>query len=134
VQQLCTTLIFASGWKTPCSARSSQELGFHYSTKSGISIGIDDMLIPSNKYSLVENAEKEVVKVQQQYLDGPSPTASATQSHRDLGRRHRKVADELFKALENQDKEGIINPVYVMATLARAVRNSRFVSFPVCAA
>src|SRR6202008_4740772 len=45
-----------------------KSLGFTYPTKSGISIGIDDMLIPSDKYKLVENAEKEVVKVQQQYL------------------------------------------------------------------
>src|SRR5260370_21899084 len=44
-------------------------LGFAYATKSGISIGIDDMLIPSDKYKLVQNAEKEAVKVQQQYLD-----------------------------------------------------------------
>src|ERR1700687_3706089 len=31
-----------------------KELGFLYATKSGISIGIDDMLIPSDKYKLVE--------------------------------------------------------------------------------
>src|SRR5258708_20462799 len=36
-----------------------------YSTKSGISIGIDDMVIPGDKVKLVENAEKEAVKVQQ---------------------------------------------------------------------
>src|ERR1700738_4998721 len=47
-----------------------KELGFLYATKSGISIGIDDMVIPGDKFSLVENTEKEVVKVQQQYLDG----------------------------------------------------------------
>src|SRR6202050_4991404 len=47
-----------------------KELGFMYATKSGISIGIDDMLIPGDKPKLVDNAEKEVVKVQQQYLDG----------------------------------------------------------------
>src|SRR5213075_294805 len=45
-------------------------LGFTYATKSGISIGIEDMFIPGDKYKLVENAEKEGVKVQQQYLDG----------------------------------------------------------------
>ena len=47
-----------------------KELGFLHATKSGISIGIDDMVIPGNKFTLVENAEKDVVKVQQQYLDG----------------------------------------------------------------
>jgi DNA-directed RNA polymerase subunit beta' len=93
-----------------------KELGFLYATKAGISIGIDDMLIPSDKFRLVENAEKEVVKVQQQYLDGAITN----------GERYNKViaiwsdvtekvADEMFKAMEQQDKEGVINPIYVMA-------------------
>ena len=93
-----------------------KELGFHYATKSGISIGIDDMVIPGDKFSLVENTEKEVVKVQQQYLDGAITN----------GERYNKViaiwsditekvAEQMFKAMEQQDKEGIINPIYVMA-------------------
>ena len=93
-----------------------KELGFHYATKSGISIGIDDMVIPAGKAGLVEQTEKEIVKVQQQYLDGAITN----------GERYNKViaiwsdvtekvAEQMFKALEQQDKEGIINPVYVMA-------------------
>jgi DNA-directed RNA polymerase subunit beta' len=93
-----------------------KELGFLYATKSGISIGISDMVIPGVKFKLVDAAEHEVVKVQQQYLDGAITN----------GERYNKViaiwsditekvADEMFKALEEQDKEGVINPVYVMA-------------------
>jgi DNA-directed RNA polymerase subunit beta' len=93
-----------------------KELGFYYATKSGISIGIDDMVIPGDKFSLVENTEKEVVKVQQQYLDGAITN----------GERYNKViaiwsditekvAEQMFKAMERQDKEGVINPIYVMA-------------------
>jgi DNA-directed RNA polymerase subunit beta' len=93
-----------------------KELGFLYATKSGVSIGISDMVIPSVKPKLVDAAEHEVVKVQQQYLDGAITN----------GERYNKViaiwsdvtekvADEMFKALERQDKEGIINPIYVMA-------------------
>jgi DNA-directed RNA polymerase subunit beta' len=93
-----------------------KELGFLYATKSGISIGISDMVIPSVKFKLVDAAEHEVVKVQQQYLDGAITN----------GERYNKViaiwsditekvADEMFKALEEQDKQGAINPVYVMA-------------------
>ena len=77
-----------------------KELGFHYATKSGISIGIDDMVIPGDKAGLVRAAEKEVVKVQQQYLDGAITN----------GERYNKViaiwsdvtekvAEEMFKAL-----------------------------------
>src|SRR5260370_38544469 len=45
-----------------------KELGFTYATKSGISIGIDDMLIPGDKVNLEDAAEREVVKVYKQYL------------------------------------------------------------------
>src|SRR6202023_3183125 len=84
--------------------------------KSGISIGIDDMLIPGDKPKLVENAEKEVVKVQQQYLDGAITNGERYNKVIAIwGDVTEKVADELFKTLENQDKEGGINPVYVMA-------------------
>src|ERR1700744_4782179 len=93
-----------------------KELGFQYATKSGISIGIDDMLIPGDKPKLVENAEKEVVKVQQQYLDGAITNSERYNKVIAIwGDVTEKVADELFKTLENQDKEGGINPVYVMA-------------------
>ncbi len=93
-----------------------KELGFLYATKAGVSIGISDMVIPNVKFKLVDAAEHEVVKVQQQYLDGAITN----------GERYNKViaiwsdvtekvADEMFKALEQQDKEGVINPIYVMA-------------------
>src|SRR5881296_2831289 len=91
-------------------------LGFTYATKSGISIGIDDMFIPSDKYKLVENAEKEGVKVQQQYLDGAITNGERYNKVIAIwGDVTEKVADEMFRSLENQDKEGNINPVYVMA-------------------
>src|SRR2546426_2931865 len=74
------------------------------------------MLIPSDKYKLVENAEKEVVKVQQQYLDGAITNGERYNKVIAIwGDITERVADEMFKALENQDKEGSINPVYVMA-------------------
>src|ERR1700675_4894014 len=93
-----------------------KELGFTYATKSGISIGIDDMLIPGDKVKLVDAAEREVVKVQQQYLDGAITHGERYNKIVSLwGDVTEKVADEMFKALENQDKEGNINPVYVMA-------------------
>ena len=43
-----------------------KDLGFRYATKAGLSIGIDDMVIPDNKKTLVKDAEKLGVAVQQQ--------------------------------------------------------------------
>ncbi|MGD1073441.1 MAG: DNA-directed RNA polymerase subunit beta', partial [Bryobacteraceae bacterium] len=45
-------------------------LGFLYATRAGISIGVDDMVVPGEKAELVANAEKEVVAVEGQYQDG----------------------------------------------------------------
>jgi DNA-directed RNA polymerase subunit beta' len=47
-----------------------KQLGFSYATRAGLSIGIDDMVIPAHKATLVKDAEKQVIAVQQQYLDG----------------------------------------------------------------
>ena len=47
-----------------------EKLGFRSATESGISICIDDMHIPEKKNGLIDEAEKEVLDVQQQYADG----------------------------------------------------------------
>src|SRR3954454_14424679 len=47
-----------------------KELGFLYATRAGISIGIDDMVVPEEKVSLVKDAEKAVIEVQSQYQEG----------------------------------------------------------------
>ncbi len=93
-----------------------KELGFLYATKSGLSLGIDDLIIPPTKAVMVEQAQKEVLKVQQQYLDGAITN----------GERYNKViaiwsdvtehvAEQMFKRLEEEDKAGVLNSVYVMA-------------------
>ncbi|HKZ53630.1 MAG TPA: DNA-directed RNA polymerase subunit beta' [Candidatus Acidoferrales bacterium] len=93
-----------------------KELGFLYATLSGISLGIDDLIIPPTKVQMVGQAEKEVLKVQQQYLDGAITN----------GERYNKViaiwsdvtehvADDMFKAMEQADQQGQLNPVYIMA-------------------
>src|SRR5712675_29443 len=44
-----------------------KDLGFQYATRSGRSVGLDDMVIPDTKYTVVRDAEKQAVAVQQQY-------------------------------------------------------------------
>ncbi len=45
-------------------------LGFRYATLAGVSIGIDDMVVPENKKALIDAAEAEVRSIQSQYSDG----------------------------------------------------------------
>ena len=62
--------------------------GFRLATRAGISIGIDDMLVPPEKHSIITEAEKEVKDIEQQYVSG-LVTA---------GERYNKVVDIWGKA------------------------------------
>lgn len=57
--------------------------GFRNATYSGVSIGIDDLVVPSEKESIIERAEDEVREIEQQYASG-----LVTQ-----GERYNKVVD-----------------------------------------
>src|SRR5512143_1474125 len=52
--------------KTVLLADRLKALGYRFATMAGISISIDDMLIPSNKAVLLREAEKEIERVQEQ--------------------------------------------------------------------
>ena len=92
-------------------------LGFLYATKAGISIGIDDLVTPDAKKPLVEKAERDVIDVEQQYLDGVITN----------GERYNKVvaiwsevtdkvAKEMFKAMDKREKDlDELNPILVMS-------------------
>ena len=90
--------------------------GFTYATRSGLSVGINDLEIPEEKGAIVEEAKQEVIKVEQQYLEGAITN----------GERYNKVvavwsaateniADRMFDKMEKQDKAGRFNSVYIMA-------------------
>ena len=45
-------------------------LGFRYATLAGVSIGIEDMMVPDDKKTLIAAAESEVREIQTQYSEG----------------------------------------------------------------
>jgi DNA-directed RNA polymerase subunit beta' len=93
-----------------------KQTGFRYATRSGLSIGIDDMVIPENKKSLVKDAEKQVIAVQQQYLDGAITNGERYNKVIEVWSNvTEKVADEMFNNMQELDKVGQLNPIYVMA-------------------
>src|SRR5216684_88696 len=93
-----------------------KDLGFRYATKAGLSIGIDDLVIPDNKKTLVRDAEKLGVAVQQQYLDGAITNGERYNKVIEIWSAiTEKVADEMFGQMQQRDKEGALNPIYVMA-------------------
>ncbi|MDT0619344.1 DNA-directed RNA polymerase subunit beta' [Salinisphaera sp. P385] len=64
--------------------------GFRLSTKAGISIGLDDMVVPPEKAKFLAHAEDEVKEIEQQYTSG-----LVTQ-----GERYNKVIDIWSRANE----------------------------------
>jgi DNA-directed RNA polymerase subunit beta' len=93
-----------------------KDLGFHYATRSGLSVGLDDMVIPDTKYTVVRDAEKQVIAVQQQYLDGAITNGERNNKVIQIWSAvTEKVADEMFDNMKNADKEGTMNPIYIMA-------------------
>ena len=45
-------------------------LGFREAFRAGISFGKDDMLIPDNKWTIVDGVRAQVKEFEQQYMDG----------------------------------------------------------------
>jgi len=81
--------------------------GFHYAMVAGASVGIDDMVIPDAKYTIIDDAEEEVAEIQTQFEQG-LVTA---------GEKYNKVIDiwssaneKVSKAMmDNLSKETVIN-------------------------
>jgi DNA-directed RNA polymerase subunit beta' len=70
------------------------QYGFRLATKAGISICIDDMLVPTEKHGIIERAEKEVKEIAQQYTSGLVTS----------GERYNKVVDIWGKAGDEVSK------------------------------
>ncbi|MDO8699838.1 MAG: DNA-directed RNA polymerase subunit beta' [Rhodoferax sp.] len=70
------------------------QYGFRLATKAGISICIDDMLVPTEKQGIIERAEKEVKEIGQQYTSGLVTS----------GERYNKVVDIWGKAGDEVSK------------------------------
>jgi DNA-directed RNA polymerase subunit beta' len=101
--------------------------------KAGLSIGIDDMVIPDSKKTLVKDAEKQVIAVQQQYLDGAITNGERYNKVIEIWSAiTEKVADEMFgRCSARQGRRSIRFTSW--PTPALADRNSRFASSPACA-
>jgi DNA-directed RNA polymerase subunit beta' len=56
--------------KTVVFADRLMYTGFHYATRAGLSIGVNDMVVPEEKTQILEAAEAEVTEIQDQFASG----------------------------------------------------------------
>jgi DNA-directed RNA polymerase subunit beta' len=96
---------------------SLKHLGFASATRSGLSIGIDDLIIPAKKVELVQQARDEVIKVEGQYQEGAITNGERKNKVIAIWSEvTEKIADEMFSEMENLHQTGkSFNPVYIMA-------------------
>ena len=99
--------------------------GFRLATRAGISIAIDDMLVPPKKYELIAKAEAEVKEIEQQYTSG---LVTAGERYNKVVDIWGKTGDEVGKVMMSQlSKQKVIdrhgkevdqesfNSIYMMA-------------------
>ena len=77
------------------------QMGFRLATRAGISICIDDMLVPPQKVTLLANAEHEVKQIEQQYASGLVTSGERYNKVVDIWG---KTGDEVGKAMMEQLK------------------------------
>ena len=101
--------------KTVMTLDRLKELGFLEATRAGVSIGIDDMIIPKEKTHEIEAAQKQIAEVEKQYRKGVITP----------GERYNKVVDiwthctdqisnVMLKTLEHNQGKMEYNPVWLM--------------------
>jgi DNA-directed RNA polymerase subunit beta' len=92
-----------------------KELGFREATRAGVSIGIDDMIIPKEKDQEIERAQKDISEVEKQYRKGVITPGERYNKIVDIWTR---CTDEISKVMidtlrHNQGKREF-NPVWLM--------------------
>ncbi|MEK6604940.1 MAG: DNA-directed RNA polymerase subunit beta', partial [Nitrospirota bacterium] len=96
-----------------------KDIGFTYATRAGISICIDDMLIPAKKGDLIRKAQDEVAEIERQYADGLITNGERYNKVIDIWAHvGEQVANEMMKELGAEsgvgDRRGF-NPIFMMA-------------------
>ncbi len=80
--------------------------GFHYATRAGVSIGVDDMIVPEQKDRILASAEREVKEIQEQYSSGLVTNGERYNKVVDIwSRTNDQVAKAMMEKLGGEDVE-----------------------------
>ena len=92
-----------------------KNLGYEWATRAGFSVSTDDMLIPVEKASLIEEANKEVSNVRAQAKAGAITEKERVERSKETWTNVRdKLKKELGRTLENNRDRQEINPIWAM--------------------
>ena len=118
---------------TVVSLDKIKSLGFSYATFGGISLSIDNLIIPETKKESLERSTKEVEKTEKLYLDGAITNGERYNKIVQIwARTTEDITNDMITVLEAQDREASLNddkektpfnPVFMM--LDSGARGSR---------
>jgi len=99
--------------------------GFQFATRAGVSIGVDDMVVPQQKTKILATADKEVKEIQEQYSSGLVTNGERYNKVVDIwSRTNDQVAkammeklgtDEVTDTKGNKVRQKSFNSIFMMA-------------------
>jgi DNA-directed RNA polymerase subunit beta' len=101
-----------------------KDLGYKYSTHSGMSFAVRNLNIPGNKRDILSRADRDVLEIQKQYMDGLITDGERYNKVIDIwAQATEKIASEMMGGIETEeqlttDGKKVIesfNPIYMMA-------------------
>ncbi len=103
-----------------------RHLGYGYATKAGVSICVDDLLIPKRKVELLETAQKDVQEIEEQYTEGLITDGERYNKVVDIWAQvSEQIAEEMMSEIgaenvtneETGEKKRVpsFNPIFIMA-------------------
>jgi DNA-directed RNA polymerase subunit beta' len=111
--------------ETVIFADKLMQAGFGFATRAGISICVDDMLVPVQKHNLIAAAETEVKEIESQYTSGLVTVGERYNKVVDIwGRAGDQVGKAMMDQLSSEDvtdrkgsriKQESFNSIYMMA-------------------
>src|SRR6059036_3364057 len=111
--------------ETVIFADKLMQAGFGFATRAGISICVDDMLVPVQKHDLIASAETEVKEIESQYTSGLVTVGERYNKVVDIwGRAGDQVGKAMMDQLSSEDvtdrkgqrvKQESFNSIYMMA-------------------
>jgi len=92
-----------------------KEIGFSEATRAGVSIGIDDMIIPEAKSKEIETAHKQITDVEKQHKKGVITNQERYNKVIDIWTHCTdQIANVMLKTLEANQSKKEFNPVFLM--------------------
>src|SRR6266850_1869060 len=90
-------------------------LGFEHATLAGISIGIEDMVVPKEKSVVIGDALKDVADVEKQYRRGIMTDGERYNKIIDIWTHATdKISNIMYAAMEHNEGRPELNPVFMM--------------------